>query len=94
MWQATPFTPPGATRNLEKSIVLLIVNLQLSELWENGIGDLFVHLHSSNSVILPNLDIQRSESLPKLATLFSPNNLAKQKSTIWQPVWRSQKSEY
>ena len=28
---ATPFTPPGATRNLEKRILLLIVNLQFSK---------------------------------------------------------------
>ena len=42
------FTPPGATRNLEKRIVLLIVNLQFSKFSENGINDL--HLHISESV--------------------------------------------
>ena len=48
--------PPGATRNLEKRIVLLILNLQFSEMLENGVGDLVVHLHFSDSVV------QRSES--------------------------------
>ena len=43
--------------------MLLIVNLEFSELSENGIGNLVVHLHFSNSVIWPNLDIRRNESL-------------------------------
>ena len=34
----------------------------VAELSENGIGDLVLHLHFSYSVILPNLDILRSES--------------------------------
>ena len=42
-----------------------ILNLQFSELLDNGIGDFVAHLHFSNSVILPNLDIRRSESVPK-----------------------------
>ena len=77
---------PG--KNWVIRIVLLIVNLLLSELWENGISDLVVHLHFSDSVIWPNLDIRRSESQPKLATSFSPNSLVKQKLSLWQPVWR------
>ena len=70
---ATPFTPPGVTRNSEKRIVLLIVNLQFSKLSENGVGDLFVHLHFSDSVYWPNQDTQRSKSLPKLTTSHSQN---------------------
>ena len=72
-------------------MVLLIANLLFSELSENGIGDLVVHLHFSNLVTWPNLDIWRSESLPNLAISFSPNNSVKQKSTIRQPVRRSEK---
>ena len=53
----TPFTPPGATKNLEKTIVLLVLNQQFSELLENGIGDLVVRLHFSDLVIWPILDI-------------------------------------
>ena len=34
----------------------------VAKLSENGIGDLVLHLHFSYSVILPNLDILRSES--------------------------------
>ena len=41
---------PGATRNSEKRIVLLIVNLPFSEFLENGIGHLNVRLHFSDSV--------------------------------------------
>ena len=89
----TPFTPPGATRNSEKRIVLLIVNLQFSKLSENGfIGVFVVHLHLSDLVIWPNLDIPRSESLPKLNTSFSPTDSVKQKSRILQPVRRSEKN--
>ena len=45
---------------------------------ENGIGDLVVHLHFSDSVFWPNLDILRSESLPQLATSYSPTNGGRQ----------------
>ena len=41
--------------------MLLVLNLQFSELLENGIGDLAVRLHFSDLVIWPILDIQRSE---------------------------------
>ena len=63
----------------------------VAKLSENGIGDLVLHLHFSYSVILPNLDILRSESLPKSVPSFSPNNLVEQNLTIWQPVWRLEK---
>ena len=66
--------PPGATINLEKRIVWLFL--------KNGIGDLVVHLHFSDSVIWPKLDIWRNESLPKLATSFSLTDWAN-KSSIW-----------
>ena len=83
----------GATRNLEKRIVLLIVNLQFSKLSENGVGDLFVDLHLSDSVYWPNQDNQRSKSLPKLTTSHSLTKSVKQNLKNWRPVWRSGKVE-
>ena len=64
-------------------MVVLIANLLFSELSENDNGDLIVHLHFSNSVIWPNMDIRRGESLPKLATSFSLTDSVEQKSRIW-----------
>ena len=71
---------------------MLIVNLQFSKLSENGfIGVFVVHLYLSDLVIWPNLDIPRSESLPKLNTSYSQTDSVKQKSWILQPVRRSEK---
>ena len=84
MPRVTPLMPPGATRDLEKRILLLIVNLQFSKLSENGIGDLDVHLHFPIQLS----GHQRSECLPKLASSYSGNNSKKQKSGIWRSVRR------
>ena len=72
--------------------MLLILNLQVSELSENGIVDLVVHLHFSDSVIWPNLDIWSCKSQPKLNTSYSPTDSVKQKLRICQPVRRSEKN--
>ena len=73
--QATPIIPPEAIKNSEKRIVLLIVNPQFSEFLENGIGDLVVHLHFSDSLFRSNLDNGWSESLPKLALSYSQKKI-------------------
>ena len=51
-------------------MVLLIVHQQFSELSENGIGDLVVHLQFSDLVF----GHRKSESLPKLASSYSLDN--------------------
>ena len=71
--------------------MLLIVNLQFSEFSENGIGDLVVHLHFSDSVFWPNLDNRQSESLPKLALSYSQKKSTDRNSKFWCPVRRSGK---
>ena len=48
-----------------------------------------VHQHFSDSVIWTNLEIRRSESLPKLATSFSPNHSVKQQLMIWQQIYKN-----
>ena len=57
--RAPPIMPPGATKNVEKRIVLLIVKFS-----ENGICDLVVHLHFSYSVFWPMGDTSLNLSWP------------------------------
>ena len=67
--------------------MLLIDNLKFSQLLENDIGKLVVHLNFSDLVIWPNRDIRRSVSLPKLKTSDIPIDLVEQKGDL-------KKSEY
>ena len=78
-----PIYDPRSEKKFRENDSVANLSLQFSELPENGTGALFVHLHFSDLVIWPNLDIRRSEYLPKLATSFSPTDLVKQKLRIW-----------
>ena len=55
---------PRSHKKLEKRIVLLVVNLQFSEFSENGISDLIVHLHNSESVFWPIAETSLNLSWP------------------------------
>ena len=64
---------------MEKRIVLLVVNLLFSELLENGMSDLVVHLHISDLVFWTIGEV----SLPKLSLSYSQKKSTDCNSKVW-----------